>query len=133
MQVQEQVEDMAPTCNVRLTTAGGAVLEAGLEVRVVPAAPHSWTAEAAVAVGEDTQDVDGNGVVKCGLFFRVEVTALDAFSNRLLFGLKFLRLRLVSSFQSILQWFRTALPIAIWFLRADMAAGPPVNLELLAF
>jgi len=82
MQVQEQVEDMAPTCSIRCTTAGGAVLEVGLEVHVVAAAPNSWTAEAAVAVGEDTQDIDGNGVVKCGLFFRVEITALDAFSNR---------------------------------------------------
>jgi hypothetical protein len=82
VQVQEQVEDMPPACHVRVTTASGAVLEVGVEVHVVAANPHSWTAEAAVAEGEDTQEVDGNGVVICGLFFRVEITALDAFSNR---------------------------------------------------
>jgi hypothetical protein len=81
VQVQEQVEDLATTCWIRFSVAGGAMLELGMEVRVVAAAAHSWTAEA-VDGGSDTQDVDGNGTIKCGLFFRIEITALDVFSNR---------------------------------------------------
>ena len=60
---------------------GHSMIELALHVRVVAAEPHAWTASA-VDGGPHTQGVDSEGQVRCGQFFRLEVSAVDAYNNR---------------------------------------------------
>ena len=81
VQVQEHVSDKPVSSWIRFSTAGRSLIELTLHVKVVAAEPSAWTA-AAVDGGPETQGVDAEGHIKCGQFFRLELSAVDAFNNR---------------------------------------------------
>ena len=68
-------------CWLRFSAAGSSPLELAVCVKAIPAAPHSWSAEA-LDRGSLSQGLDAHGNVKCGQYFCLDITALDAFNNR---------------------------------------------------
>ena len=68
-------------CWLRFSGANKVTLDLAVHLQVVPGLPHSWSAEA-LDRSSQSQGLDAHGNVKCGQYFCLEITALDAFNNR---------------------------------------------------
>lgn len=79
--MQEQVEEGPMACWIKFSAAAQPTLDLAVLVKVMPGPPHSWSAEA-LDKNSVSQGLDASGSVKCGQFFCLEITALDAFNNR---------------------------------------------------
>lgn len=61
--------------------AAHTTLELPILVKTAAGPPHSWSAEA-LDKSSVSQGLDAHGIVKCGQYFTLEISALDIHNNR---------------------------------------------------